>query len=292
MDFMRFFVIVAVSIVILFFICFFYRLFKYKIKFSLLKKRYTEKIDKYKICMSRIIFSDNRGTLSKAKRCAERRSDVVVTVLDVYRRLLSLMDYENTVYTLIQVSYRGTTNVGYRHNEQITVYKFLPANIDGIVDLNKFRLQIKSVYGKNKWKGVISKKEYIKKSNKVEELYNAILLNCSNYFTTCKLQQIKDNHFDIKSEYSRLFHEYEFNYKKVDRSDVIAERYISSKLRETILNRDGYTCCKCSLGIPEISKTSLHIDHIIPVSRGGKSTLDNLQTLCANCNMDKSNKIL
>ncbi len=34
------------------------------------------------------------------------------------------------------------------------------------------------------------------------------------------------------------------------------------------------------------------IDHIIPVSKGGKTTLSNLQVLCANCNREKSDKII
>ncbi|MBR2352886.1 MAG: HNH endonuclease, partial [Clostridia bacterium] len=34
----------------------------------------------------------------------------------------------------------------------------------------------------------------------------------------------------------------------------------------------------------------LEVDHIIPVSKGGKSTLDNLQTLCERCNRGKGTK--
>lgn len=34
----------------------------------------------------------------------------------------------------------------------------------------------------------------------------------------------------------------------------------------------------------------LHVDHVIPVSRGGKSVMDNLQTLCEDCNCGKGNK--
>lgn len=34
----------------------------------------------------------------------------------------------------------------------------------------------------------------------------------------------------------------------------------------------------------------LHVDHVVPVSRGGKSTMDNLQTLCEDCNCGKGNK--
>ena len=34
----------------------------------------------------------------------------------------------------------------------------------------------------------------------------------------------------------------------------------------------------------------LHVDHIVPVSRGGKSVMGNLQTLCEDCNCGKGNR--
>jgi len=34
---------------------------------------------------------------------------------------------------------------------------------------------------------------------------------------------------------------------------------------------------------------SLHVDHIEPWSRGGKTIEENLQTLCEKCNLGKSN---
>jgi 5-methylcytosine-specific restriction endonuclease McrA len=35
---------------------------------------------------------------------------------------------------------------------------------------------------------------------------------------------------------------------------------------------------------------TLHIDHIVPVSKGGASEMDNLQTLCFDCNEGKKNQ--
>jgi 5-methylcytosine-specific restriction endonuclease McrA len=36
---------------------------------------------------------------------------------------------------------------------------------------------------------------------------------------------------------------------------------------------------------------TLHVDHIVPVSRGGLTLDDNLQTLCQECNLGKSNRL-
>ena len=62
---------------------------------------------------------------------------------------------------------------------------------------------------------------------------------------------------------------------------------VSNKLRFEILERDGYKCRYCGRGEDECS---LQIDHIRPISKGGKSTYDNLQTLCEDCNKQKDDK--
>lgn len=61
-------------------------------------------------------------------------------------------------------------------------------------------------------------------------------------------------------------------------------------LRMKILRRDGFRCRMC--GASASDGTSLHIDHITPVSRGGRTTAENLQTLCQTCNIGKSNKFI
>lgn len=60
---------------------------------------------------------------------------------------------------------------------------------------------------------------------------------------------------------------------------------VSNKMRFAIYNRDGYRCRKCG------SSDNLEIDHIYPISKGGKSEFNNLQTLCHNCNSKKSNTV-
>lgn len=64
---------------------------------------------------------------------------------------------------------------------------------------------------------------------------------------------------------------------------------VSDSLRYDILKRDNFTCVIC--GASSKQGARLHIDHIVPVSKGGKSIPSNLRTLCERCNIGKSDKI-
>lgn len=80
----------------------------------------------------------------------------------------------------------------------------------------------------------------------------------------------------------------EFQKKLVCREQVT--RSISVSLRYKILNRDNFKCAKCGSSPAVEFSCKLHVDHIIPFSKGGQSTFENLQTLCQNCNLGKSNR--
>lgn len=67
---------------------------------------------------------------------------------------------------------------------------------------------------------------------------------------------------------------------------------MTNKLRTYIKERDSYTCQNCGVSTAEQSLLLLEVDHIIPVSKGGLSTEENLQTLCWKCNRSKSDKII
>lgn len=67
--------------------------------------------------------------------------------------------------------------------------------------------------------------------------------------------------------------------------DIIKATAVTRGQRVRILERDGYRCQSCG------AESHLCIDHIIPVSRGGDSSDDNLQVLCHSCNTKKGNKL-
>ncbi len=66
---------------------------------------------------------------------------------------------------------------------------------------------------------------------------------------------------------------------------------MTNKLRECIKKRDDFTCRFCGNSTHSEPNLLLEIDHIIPVSKGGCTIEDNLQTLCWKCNRAKSNKV-
>ena len=65
--------------------------------------------------------------------------------------------------------------------------------------------------------------------------------------------------------------------------------HIPRGLRHEVFKRDNYTCVEC--GARKSDGATLHVDHKIPVSKGGTDELSNLQTLCSDCNLNKSDVI-
>jgi hypothetical protein len=57
-------------------------------------------------------------------------------------------------------------------------------------------------------------------------------------------------------------------------------------VRTIILTRDKHVCAYCG------SEEDLHVDHRIPLARGGSNSFDNLVTACGPCNLSKGPKPL
>lgn len=59
---------------------------------------------------------------------------------------------------------------------------------------------------------------------------------------------------------------------------------VSKHLRAMVFQRDGHRCASCG------AENDLSVDHIIAESKGGPTTLANLQTLCRSCNSRKGTR--
>lgn len=62
------------------------------------------------------------------------------------------------------------------------------------------------------------------------------------------------------------------------------KQVINQRLRTQVFERDEYRCKHCG------THKNLRADHIYPESKGGATTLENLQTLCHSCNSIKGVK--
>ena len=66
-------------------------------------------------------------------------------------------------------------------------------------------------------------------------------------------------------------------------------RTVNWRLRFLVMKRDHFRCKFC--GAPSGPNVELHVDHIVPYSKGGETDFENLQTLCDKCNIGKSDLV-
>lgn len=56
--------------------------------------------------------------------------------------------------------------------------------------------------------------------------------------------------------------------------------------KKNVFLRDGYTCQYCNTSL---SKRQATLDHVLPISKGGRSTYENTVCACIDCNARKGN---
>ena len=80
--------------------------------------------------------------------------------------------------------------------------------------------------------------------------------------------------------------------KKIEKAEFPAQhktpRTINWRLRFIVMRRDNFKCKNCGRSPATDPIIILHVDHIKAWANGGKTTLENLQTLCSVCNIGKS----
>ena len=66
---------------------------------------------------------------------------------------------------------------------------------------------------------------------------------------------------------------------------VRTKAVIGRSLAKAVFERDAYRCVTCGTHV------DLTCDHIFPESKGGETSLDNLQTMCRPCNSSKGSRV-
>lgn len=143
----------------------------------------------------------------------------------------------------------------------------------------------------------------IEKLDKIErKIFNGLILNPQVSFSikvTLRCSNINGNVYaqkynvfnkeQVVSMIQKLNNRNGVYFKDRDIWDSICKverAKVTNRMRFSIYSRDGYRCRMCGRSG---EYCNLEIDHIKPISKGGKSTYDNLQTLCKECNKRKGN---
>jgi len=141
--------------------------------------------------------------------------------------------------------------------------------------------------------GTTTENRFIKLKKYEEELLNARTF--SPQFPYVKLHLMATSQYDnydrdVTYEFNDILECYHMALEKEGKMTFIQQQraILSDDKRYDIMKRDGFRCCIC--GAKAADGIRLEVDHIKPVSQGGKSTQDNLQTLCERCNKGKRDK--
>ena len=123
----------------------------------------------------------------------------------------------------------------------------------------------------------------------------------------CNLRKTREHYqrtIDQRNAYSRKYYrenkekilQYQLEYARANREKVRAygRSYRAKKNNveaykvtdKDCMNIKNQPCLMCG------STENVHIDHIIPISKGGRHAIGNLQPLCKPCNTAKSNKYM
>ena len=97
-------------------------------------------------------------------------------------------------------------------------------------------------------------------------------------FINLNSDEVTESEYDEENIETHVEIETEFKHK--------TKRQPSERLKVQVLMRDGNKCRLCGI---TVTGDNIHFDHILPWSKGGETTLENLQILCAPHNLAKGN---
>lgn len=193
------------------------------------------------------------------------------------------------------------------YNDEYKSFTYVP---DPNEELTSYRLawrleDIKKMCGATYWKCVhayikgwdsITGEEYCINNDTLDIPFKRITIidiyNAFNIIFKTVLEESTDETPYNMYEYwnSILIHYFKIVMKrfKPDSKKKYRRKGIPGKVKLAVMERDNYKCQMCGATVDDGIK--LHIDHIIPISKGGTNDIDNLQVLCHKCNLAKTNR--
>jgi len=116
------------------------------------------------------------------------------------------------------------------------------------------------------------------------------IAQCEQYIykMRCLLEEKREQAEKI-TVLERQIHEKESVLLEKKRYIAAQRKILSASMRYDVLSRDNFRCVLCGASAQDGVK--LHVDHIRPLAKGGKTEMSNLRTLCDRCNLGKGTKI-
>ena len=135
---------------------------------------------------------------------------------------------------------------------------------------------------------VILKSFNLRKCNKCNEIKNSDLFEQIGWCKSCKKES--------RSKYWKKYYEKnrQLILDRTERRSRLVGHLTEAELI-ILMERDNYQCQHCGMTNDEHLNefgTRLHVDHIMPVAHGGKTSLYNTQLLCLMCNCKKGSRFI
>jgi hypothetical protein len=134
--------------------------------------------------------------------------------------------------------------------------------------------------------------------NELNSMMQSFVIFFPIYYSMLEIAQNKKCSFQkiiSKLNYENLIQNYPdmenmdlSNSNEIKNIKIDETKFVRAGVRWQVFERDDFKCVAC--GKSAYDGAILHVDHIIPKSKGGNNSIDNYQTLCHLCNIGKSNK--
>ena len=249
----------------------------------------------YNFIIKRIINKENEVVSKTSKKIQKiTKLNELYQFKDIKRKKRNIIEREYSRKSLDRVT--GKSIINYHLDNNINgIRTDLENAIFNITLLEKYNKDVEKVLQSE---SINNSKYSSKKFKMVEErVLRSIIYKKENFMITLKIEvYYRSNGGNVYDNKKRkyLFNDLVFVYNEWNRGNKYEEtinqerKIMNDYIRYNVLKRDNFSCQIC--GITAKDGAKLQVDHIIPVSKGGKTVMSNLQTLCERCNIGKSNK--
>ena len=129
--------------------------------------------------------------------------------------------------------------------------------------------------------------QYYKDNKEYKQLYR---LNNKERIKEQRSKYYKDNNIKLhqyiyRQNHQEIYRNYQRKRRALKKNQI---GYVPYNIKQILIDIQNYQCHYCQLNLNE---NKYHLDHWIPLSKGGLHDIYNLQLLCISCNLKKYNKL-